>query len=1010
MSRETGDSGDRQRFTEEIDSNFSVQASAGAGKTTLLIARVRHLTQTRPEELQRLVLVTYTNRAANEIRQRLRSQLLDDYPQGIPPVILQGMSRMFIGTIHRFCLQIIQDYALFSGFPSKIEVHSRIRPEWIEKWEPELLSPPSHQRRWISDLHRYELAWEASEKNRQVKTTESLPLPTLELDPEALDQVTGRSSETIAYYQKTWKAFCHLIAENRPAEIPEYDGKGGKSLQEAWPQVLAPLLQKIDQETFQEIDLTSARIQQKRFQEGTLLFSDQIALAFALLHRPSIRTALQHRNYRILLDEAQDTDPFQFLILLELTRPPGSPAFQWNSFETPPRPGLFSMVGDLKQSIYRDRADLQIYQEIHSKLSQLPAGEPLLLSKTFRCRPQIVAWVNQQFSAAFQSQPDQVEYHPLNNEHPTQKGQVLLWKPPTTSSKLSSSELFKQEAYWILSQIKQSDLSLLRASSWSEVALLAPTRKMLTALQQACITLQIPYKTHFDTPQHERIEYRWLIALLSLQEKPDDSFNLLGILREIFAFSDSDLATIQHSLSHPLTLFTENSGVPAIDSLLSNMRSVQKECRALSLSRVARRWIEAFQIRGRLLAATLNCENPLRGLDTLLLKLTQNDPRPRSEQLQQWLEDLHITAPDPSLENPHAIQLMTIKKSKGLQWDCVILPFLGAISGEGKSTRSHPSIEWFTPPYDRPVLNLNKGNQSPHAKEEEEKQKQKFALERQRLYYVACTRSRQTLILVDDADHWTKILASGEPKLASPNAYESLTADRAEKYPGGALKIAASLTNPTLTSDPALLETVNSAPLPQFSQWNFKPAQPIHSRTKITPSALKSPPSTTTLTPSTSSKGREYGSLWHSILEFFPWKKSAEIQFTYLSRAQECITDSELKTRFHQEWELFSRSSLFPLLNNPRSFVYSEIPYTVLQETTVEEGQIDLILQTQEQTQLIDWKTDSLSSEAFEKNALPGYTLQLQSYLRVLQENNLPQATAEIYHTPTGKVWRINTA
>ena len=109
MVRENRDSDDRKRFTQEIDSNFSVQASAGAGKTTLLIARVRYLAQQKPEELQRLVLVTYTNRAANEIRQRLRSQLLDDFPQGIPPLILQGMSRMFIGTIHRFCLQIIQD-------------------------------------------------------------------------------------------------------------------------------------------------------------------------------------------------------------------------------------------------------------------------------------------------------------------------------------------------------------------------------------------------------------------------------------------------------------------------------------------------------------------------------------------------------------------------------------------------------------------------------------------------------------------------------------------------------------------------------------------------------------------------------------------------------------------------------------------------------------------------------------------------------------------------------------
>ncbi len=1006
MPRGNRDSDDRRRFTQEIDSNFSVQASAGAGKTTLLIARVRYLAQQKPEELQRLVLVTYTNRAANEIRQRLRSQLLDDFPQGIPPLILQGMSRMFIGTIHRFCLQIIQDYALYSGFPAEIEVHSKIRAEWIEKWEPELLMPSAPQSRWISELHRYELAWEASEKNRLFQA--SLPRDAevaFELDSHALDEVKGRSSETIAFYQKVWREFCQALSENQPVEIPEYDGKGGKSLQEAWPQALQSLLKKISEETFREIDQTSSRIQQKRFQEGTLLFSDQIALAFALLHRPSIRTALQQRNYRILLDEAQDTDPFQFLILLELTRPPGSPAFQWSSDLTPPRPGLFSMVGDLKQSIYRDRADLQIYQEIHQKLSQLPAGEPLLLSKTFRCRPQIVSWVNQQFSAAFRSRPEQIDYHPLDSDHPTQTGQVLFWKPSLPQGKFSSSELLKQEAQWIIEQIQKSSLSLLRASSWSEVALLAPTRKMLTALQQVCIQMGIPYKTHFDTPYHERIEYRWLVALLSLQEKPDDSFNLIGILREIFAYSDSDLATIQQELPHSLTLFSERVSSVEMSSLLEKMRGLQKECRTVPLSQVARKWIDTFQIRERLLAASQNNPSVLNGLETLLLKLTQNDPRPRSEQVQQWVDEIHQSAPDPTLDHLDAIQLMTIKKSKGLQWDCVILPFLGATSGEGKSTRSHPSIEWFTPPYEHPVLTLNKGNRSPHAESEEEKQTLKFDLERQRLYYVACTRSRQTLILLDDAPYWTKILASGEPKLTGPNAYESFSPTPQKEYPGAALQEAESLTTKALIAEVALTAATVSEPLPHFAPWNFKSPQSIFSRRKITPSQLKS---FTGASPQThSTKGREYGTLWHSILEFFPWKKGIEHQTLALSERLNRCSDPELRKRFEKEWSDFNTTALFAQLNHPDSRVYTEIPYTDLQLESVEEGQIDLILESPTATILIDWKTDSLSLADFEATALPGYTLQLQSYLRVLEKNHLPSCLAQIYHTPTAKIWGI---
>jgi ATP-dependent exoDNAse (exonuclease V) beta subunit len=1008
MKTGNSDARDRQRFIEEIDSNFSVQASAGAGKTTLLIARVRHLARHSPDDLQRLVLVTYTNRAANEIRQRLRSQLLEDHPQGIPPQILQGMSRMFIGTIHRFCLQIIQDYALFSGFPSEMEVHSKIRSEWIERWEPELLSSPSTAHRWMSDLHRYELSWEASEKNRLENFDAPPSSSDLHLNPAALDHVTGRSAETIAFYQKAWRQFCTDLEQQKPAELPEYDGKGGKALQEAWPQATASLLQKIHEETLCEIRQTSSRIQQKRFQEGTLLFSDQIALAFSLLHRPSIRTSLQQRNYRILLDEAQDTDPFQFQILLELTRPPGSPPFHWSSDQTPPRPGLFSMVGDLKQSIYRDRADLHIYQEIHHKLSQPPAGEPLILSQTFRCRPRIVSWVNQQFSTSFQSRTHQVPYIPLDSRHPEQLGQVTLWTPPLPLQKTSSPELLRQEAHWIVEKLKSTNLHSLRAARWSEVALLAPTRKMLNAIQAACEKHDLPFKTHFDTPNHERIEYRWIAALLSLQESPDDSFNLLGILREIFAFSDARLASIRRKLSAPLTIFTEDCNDPPIDLVLKTLRALQKECQPLPLSRVARKWIDTLQIEDRLLAIAESPSSSLEGLQTLVLQFSQNDPRPRSERVQQFIDEMNQTAPDPSTDNPDALQLMTIKKSKGLQWDCVILPFLGATSGEGSSTRSHPSIEWFTPPYDHPVMTFSKGNHSPHADEQEKKEKEKLNLERQRLYYVACTRSRQTLILVDDSKRWTKILASGEPKLPTPNAYEALHPAPDEKYPGDALQSTRSLTVPELTPDHALEANPHTHRLPVFSEWKFSPFTPLSSRKKITPSGEKKNKSSLQedLIPSTSTPGgRLYGVLWHSFMESFPWKQEIPHQTSYIEATAKKITDNVLRDRLFHEWTLFKKTPLFSTLCHAESVIYTEIPYTQLQPSTVEEGQIDLIIESKDQIQIIDWKTDGLTSSDFEKYALPGYTRQILSYQQVLQQIiPLPISTL-IYHTPTAKSW-----
>lgn len=999
---------DRERFTHEWNQNFSVQASAGAGKTTLLVARVRSMAQQKPELLQQLVLLTYTNRAANEIRQRLRSELLEDHPRGIPPLILQGMSRMFIGTIHQFCLQIVRDFALFSGYPSEIEVHSKIRSEWMDQWEPELLTPSTTLHpSWISDLRRYELAWQTSEINRLSKPFTPSVFP-FKLDAHALDSVTGRSHETIAFYQKAWRQFVENVRSEKIAPLPNFQGKGGKSLEQAWKEATEPLLQKIHQESVEEISHFALRIQEKRFTEGTLLFSDQIALAYKLLEKTSLRTALQNRHYRILLDEAQDTDPFQFFILTEISRPPGYPAFQWDSESSPPRPGYFCMVGDLKQSIYRDRADLSTYQELHHKLSQPPAGEALFLSQTFRCRPQIVDWVNAQFSQTFQGHPNQVPYTPLQSQNPVEKGQVVAWTPPLPTSPANAAQIFRHEAQWILSQIKELGLPALRARRWSEVAILAPTRKMLLAIQRACEKNKIPFKTHFDTPYQERIEYRWLTALLALQKTPDDSFHLLGILREIFDFSDTEIAQVIQSHRKNITLFTQNTGNERLDFALSLLLGIQKEGQTRPLSRIAHLWIEKLDLVNRLQALSDDPERSRQGLQTFLLQLSQSDHRPPHEEIQKLIDDLASTAPYPTIDNPDAIQLMTIKKSKGLQWDCVILPFLAAASEEGRSSSQYPSLDWLTPPYQNPILSLDKWSRTPGAESIETLEEEKFQLERQRLYYVACTRPRHSLILIDDALLWTKTLKSGEQKLPSPNAYAALHPNPLSPYPADAFESTRHYFQSKLEAEKIEPKSISSTPiLPRFDLKLDQPSSFLI-RNKITPSQLKKPIEFSNSTSSLSG-GKEYGNFWHEFLEYFPWRDSEKNQRHYLAKKQSSPLFEIFKDRFTQEWNLFQNSPLFNLLNHPESKTYCEIPYTDLTAKSVEEGKIDLVVQTSNKNLVIDWKTDSLSESDFIQKTLPGYQLQIQSYLQVLQKQGLGSLSGMIYHTPSGKTYKIQS-
>src|SRR6266568_2070371 len=116
-----------------------------------------------------------------------------------------------------------------------------------------------------------------------------------------------------------------------------------------------------------------------RLARGAITYRDQVTLATELLRLPDVAKRIREKNYRVILDEAQDTDPQQFFVLTEIAAPP-SPG----SGVIRPRAGHFSMVGDFQQSIYRDPHDLAHYRELHKTLIETRAAEELEFSVTFR--------------------------------------------------------------------------------------------------------------------------------------------------------------------------------------------------------------------------------------------------------------------------------------------------------------------------------------------------------------------------------------------------------------------------------------------------------------------------------------------------------------------------------------------------------------------------------------------------------------------------------------------------
>src|ERR1039457_3031426 len=103
---EPADQKSREKFIHELDHNFSVIASAGSGKTLAITHRIVEIAKNPQARdwLPRLVVVTYPNRAADEMQQRSRTQILDS---DLPLDVLAAFNRAFFGTIHSFCLKLL---------------------------------------------------------------------------------------------------------------------------------------------------------------------------------------------------------------------------------------------------------------------------------------------------------------------------------------------------------------------------------------------------------------------------------------------------------------------------------------------------------------------------------------------------------------------------------------------------------------------------------------------------------------------------------------------------------------------------------------------------------------------------------------------------------------------------------------------------------------------------------------------------------------------------------------
>ena len=110
---------EQKEVIDARDCNILVSAAAGSGKTAVLVERILDLLmdEEHPAEIDRMLIVTFTNAAAGEMRDRIRERLEEKLEETLKPEVLihlQKQSALLqnaqISTIHSFCQYIIRNY------------------------------------------------------------------------------------------------------------------------------------------------------------------------------------------------------------------------------------------------------------------------------------------------------------------------------------------------------------------------------------------------------------------------------------------------------------------------------------------------------------------------------------------------------------------------------------------------------------------------------------------------------------------------------------------------------------------------------------------------------------------------------------------------------------------------------------------------------------------------------------------------------------------------------------
>ncbi|MDF2629437.1 MAG: Exodeoxyribonuclease [Symbiobacteriaceae bacterium] len=777
------------------DANLVVTAGAGAGKTRVLTQRWIRLLLERHLDIDQVVAITFTEKAAAEMRERCRKELRALAATGNARAadLLERMDEARISTFHSFCQSLLGFYPVEAGLDPDFGVADDLEAglllaEAVDECLNEVSATADET---VVDLltrfGRTRLATHLERLIGQMRNLGETPASLRLATDAALERLGGDRQPLLDGVRAAVETL--LATATKP-------GSKGKEQQEQLAATWAgltlatvsvgdlramagaingvslkpkqPLVDAID--ALEALDATQqaaavglavlglveqalARYQARKAELDLLDFSDLIDRLRRLLEEsPAVRAELAREGLIFLNDEVQDTDPSQWAVIRQMLLPPGAD-------ELPP--GRVFIVGDPKQSIYRFRgARVDIFAAMTAEVA--PDDDHRVgLMKNFRSQAGLIDLVNSLFGQIMAAPGVGAVPYAAMEPHRAPQAQVA----ELLLSRSQGAEGRREEAAGLARRIRElvegGVLIDGRPARYGDVAILVQAMTHVSTYASALAAAGVPYYVVAGDGFFQAQEVADIENLLRVLDDPADAIALAGWLRSPHVgLSDDALVAMGLHEGGFLAAWAGAPGVmgvavpPADAPLLARARRLLPRLRALAWQEPLPRLLPALYAELDLhpvLLAQPDGQSAVANLGKLAAMVSDFAGKGRHQfpDLLRWLRTARELEAREGLaamaeEGGNSVRIMTVHKSKGLEFPVVVLPDIGrSQKADSPEIILHPQVGLAPKLLDDDGTEITSGLRNLAVDLNKQESEQEF----RRLFYVAATRARDYLML-----------------------------------------------------------------------------------------------------------------------------------------------------------------------------------------------------------------------------------------------------------------------